>query len=64
MEVRIGADGGPYRVTIDAGDGSGPTTLPAESELDAISAAWQHLVDRGVDDEDAEHECRRSLGMD
>ncbi len=63
MEVSIKAQGEHYQVSADADDGSGPTTFTAESELDAISAAWQYLVDRGIDDEEAENECRRALGL-
>ncbi len=41
MEVTIEAASGQYRITVDAGDGGGAATLTAESELDAVSAAWQ-----------------------
>ncbi len=64
MEVKIDSKGDHYVITVDAGDGSGPETLTADSEIDAISDAWQYLIDRGIDDEDAEHACRQALGLD
>jgi hypothetical protein len=64
MEVKIESQDDQYVITVDAGDGSGPDTLKADSELDAISDAWQYLIDRGIDDEDAEYACRQALGLD
>jgi hypothetical protein len=63
MEVKIEGKGDQYMITVDAGDGSGPATLTADSEIDAISDAWQYLIDRGIDDETAEQACRQALGL-
>jgi hypothetical protein len=63
ITVDAGDGSGPATLTVDAGDGSGPATLTADSEIDAISDAWQYLIDRGIDDETAEQACRQALGL-